>query len=89
MNYKRLQDDIAYSIAMNLHYMDGFDRISSLKTSAEVREAIDGGAARFGNDTFFQRRVESLTFTLMQVIRENIQRSDSETKKPPVKEANL
>ena len=86
MNYQLLRDDIIGVLARQIHYFDGFDRISSLKASSEVIESVQGGVDRFMSDPYFRARVESITFGLMLVIREHV---EAETKKPPVKEADL
>lgn len=87
MNYQRLHDDVIGVVARQLHYYENYNKISSLKTSVEVIESLDGGVERFRNDHFFRARVQSLTFALMQVIREHVKQA-AQNEKGSVKEPN-
>jgi hypothetical protein len=66
VNLRKLNDDLTDVVAQNLHYFDHQDKIFSMKTSDEVRLALEGGIARYQSDPVFAAKVKTM---VAQVIR--------------------
>jgi hypothetical protein len=67
-NVKNLRNNIADVVVSNLYYLLNIDRIHTIKTAAEVTEAIEGAVRAYRNDSIFHAKVETMLAAIYRVL---------------------